>query len=110
VWGGHQVSLPRDAVKVMTMILPKIDRAMTPAITRFAVSFPKTTEKNKTPISRLLFICCASDIAQNYVCVSLLPRYAHYVGLTYATLTRTNRIVAISMAVKVAFAKFLLGL
>ena len=104
------MSLPRHAVKVMTMILPKIDRAITPAITRSADSFPKTVEKNKAPISRLLFICCAFDTTQNFVFISQLPKYAHYLGLTYATLTRTNRTVAISMAVKVAFAKFFLGL
>ena len=62
------MALPRDAVKVMTMRLPKIDKAMMPAITRLAISFSKTVEKNKTPISRLLLTCCSAfDNTQNYV-------------------------------------------
>lgn len=78
-----------------------------PAITRSATLFPKTVAKNKTPISRLLF---AFDTTQNYVSISLLHMYTHYVGLTYAALTRTDSTVAINIAVNVALAKFFLGL
>lgn len=71
------MALPRDAVKVMTMRLPKIDKAMMPAITRVAVPFSKTVEKNKTPISRLL--ASAFDNTQNYVYGLVCPLGMHII-------------------------------
>ena len=47
--------VPLDAVKVMTTILPKIENAMMPDMTRGAAFVPKTSVKNRVAISSSVF-------------------------------------------------------
>ena len=47
--------LPLDAVKVMMTILPSIDSAIMPDMTRGAAFVPKTSVKNKVAMSSSVF-------------------------------------------------------
>ena len=66
----RDLCLPRQAVNVMTTMLPRIESAMIPDITRGARSLPKTSEKKRVAISRLLFRRWSKSTAQNCVGVS----------------------------------------
>ena len=58
--------LPLQAVKVITTMLPKIDSAIIPDITRGAVSLPNTSEKNRVAMSRFAFSRWSNETAHNY--------------------------------------------
>lgn len=47
--------VPLDAVKVMTTMIPKIQKAIIPDMTRGATSLPKTSLKNTVAMSRFSF-------------------------------------------------------
>lgn len=63
-------SVPLDAVKVMTTMLPNIDRAMMPDITRGAIWFPKTSRKKTVAMSSSPSSRWSTETAQSYWSIS----------------------------------------
>ena len=62
--------VPLDAVKVMTTMFPKIQKAIMPDMTRGAMSLPKTSLKNTVAMSRFSVNRSSTDTAHSFFMVS----------------------------------------
>ena len=58
-------TVPLDAVKVMTTMLPNIDSAIMPDMTRGAAFVPNTSVKNKVAMSSLVFNLWSNETAHS---------------------------------------------
>ena len=76
-------SIPLEAVKVMTTMFPKIEKAMIPDTIRGAKSLPKTSLKNTVAMSRLSYSRLSVEITQSYKDISarmMFPGGERYKG------------------------------
>lgn len=67
---GARWVIPLEAVKVITTMFPKIEKAIMPDITRGARSLPKTSLKNTVAMSRLSYSRSLTETAHSYRDVS----------------------------------------